>query len=304
MQMRALGMASDHVLSAKLVLACGDLITVSPSNNPDLFWAIRGGGTYGIIVEATLNILQLPRSAMVSIQYPVKSTRYDVARKYLDWAPRQVKEFGSQINMYNNRTQLIGWYLGASLNQLQEMMATSGLLQIEGAKVSLSGDCNTDNSRLFWTYTVDQCVPDIQVQSKYASWFNVVPESFQPIEPRFQFDEVPANTHQPPANPWPRFRIINKTFFIQKSKPVSNETLKGLIERTGALPDSAGYWAELTAFNITSRGTSNSSAFPWQEEGYALLRSEVDYGSTATEEHAQNKKFMTDLETYLLPRIG
>ncbi|CAK4031503.1 isoamyl alcohol oxidase [Lecanosticta acicola] len=50
------GLAADNVLRAKVVLANGSLVTASPTENPDLFFAIRGGGggTYGVVVETTV----------------------------------------------------------------------------------------------------------------------------------------------------------------------------------------------------------------------------------------------------------
>jgi FAD/FMN-containing dehydrogenase len=38
------GMAVDNLLSAEVVLASGDVVTASEDTDPDLFWAIRGGG--------------------------------------------------------------------------------------------------------------------------------------------------------------------------------------------------------------------------------------------------------------------
>lgn len=50
------GLGADQVLQAKVVLADGSLVTASPTKNPDLFFAIRGGGpgTYGVVVETTI----------------------------------------------------------------------------------------------------------------------------------------------------------------------------------------------------------------------------------------------------------
>jgi FAD/FMN-containing dehydrogenase len=41
---RRFGFAADSVLRAEIVTADGDLRTVSADREPDLFWAIRGGG--------------------------------------------------------------------------------------------------------------------------------------------------------------------------------------------------------------------------------------------------------------------
>jgi FAD/FMN-containing dehydrogenase len=38
------GLAIDNLLSAEVVLASGEIASVSGDDNPDLFWAIRGGG--------------------------------------------------------------------------------------------------------------------------------------------------------------------------------------------------------------------------------------------------------------------
>ncbi|KAI1822817.1 FAD-binding domain-containing protein [Xylaria intraflava] len=46
------GLMADQVVSARLVLSNGDLVTVSKDSNPDLFWAIRGAGhNFGIVTE-------------------------------------------------------------------------------------------------------------------------------------------------------------------------------------------------------------------------------------------------------------
>ncbi|MEK8108300.1 FAD-dependent oxidoreductase [Micromonospora sp. M12] len=50
---RSIGMASDKVTSARVVLANGTVVTASPTQNPDLYWALRGGGggNFGIVTS-------------------------------------------------------------------------------------------------------------------------------------------------------------------------------------------------------------------------------------------------------------
>ena len=51
---RQYGLAIDSLLSAELVTAAGDVLTASADTNPDLFWAIRGGGgNFGIVTSFT-----------------------------------------------------------------------------------------------------------------------------------------------------------------------------------------------------------------------------------------------------------
>ena len=50
------GLGADQVLEATVVLANGSIVTASPCENADLFFAIRGGGggTYGVVVSTTI----------------------------------------------------------------------------------------------------------------------------------------------------------------------------------------------------------------------------------------------------------
>lgn len=50
------GLAADQVLSLEVVLANGRFVTVTEESDPDLFWAIRGGGggTYGVVTSVTV----------------------------------------------------------------------------------------------------------------------------------------------------------------------------------------------------------------------------------------------------------
>src|ERR1700722_1364955 len=78
------GLSCDNVISADMVNADGAHLSVSASQNEDLFWAIRGGGgNFGIVtaLEFRLHPLDSVRAGM--LLYP-RSSAYDLLRRYRD----------------------------------------------------------------------------------------------------------------------------------------------------------------------------------------------------------------------------
>jgi hypothetical protein len=77
---RRFGLTLDNVLSAEVVTADGRLLRVSPDENPDLFWAIRGGGgNFGVVTSMELRLHEVgPQVLAGQVIYP-----FDNAREYL-----------------------------------------------------------------------------------------------------------------------------------------------------------------------------------------------------------------------------
>jgi FAD/FMN-containing dehydrogenase len=61
-QSRLYGLAADRVHEMRVLLANESVVTVNAGSHPDLFWALRGGGSgsFGIILSFTLNVFKLP----------------------------------------------------------------------------------------------------------------------------------------------------------------------------------------------------------------------------------------------------
>ncbi|KAF1813474.1 FAD-binding domain-containing protein [Eremomyces bilateralis CBS 781.70] len=304
-QMRDMGLGIDYIQSAKVVLANGQLVTASASENPDLFWAVKGGGggTYGIVVEYVLEVLEYPRSSMVLINWNETDTntvRYDVAKRFLDWAPRQDRRFTSQVNVYGTTVQVVGQFLNATGEELTALINDSGLLTIGKPEPIIDGGCNQLNSRLFG-YTTFDCQADNEVDPLIT---NVVPQAFEPVGnyPRFGYNDVPADPAAPVAPAWPRFWRIAKSFIVQKDNLLPDDALRNVIDRIAQLPPEASAWGEWHAWNLSSTA-DGSDAFAWRDQAYAHLEFQIR-GSDDMDVQNGYHDWMADLEGYLRPIVG
>lgn len=85
------GLAADQLISARLVLANGSVVEVSDTENPELFWAVRGAGhNFGIVTEAKIKVYDVPAgerewtvNSFVFTQEKLESV-FEVANKVLD----------------------------------------------------------------------------------------------------------------------------------------------------------------------------------------------------------------------------
>jgi FAD/FMN-containing dehydrogenase len=74
---RKYGLTSDNLVSADVVTADGTLLHASERENPDLFWALRGGGgNFGIVTSFELRLHALGPEVMSGlIVHPLSSAR-------------------------------------------------------------------------------------------------------------------------------------------------------------------------------------------------------------------------------------
>ena len=82
--MRSYGMACDNLVAAEVVTANGQVVRASATENPDLFWGLRGGGgNFGIVT--TFEYALHPVSTIFGgmLLYPLTRAR-DVLRVYRD----------------------------------------------------------------------------------------------------------------------------------------------------------------------------------------------------------------------------
>lgn len=83
---RKSGLTIDHLLSADVVTADGNLLKASAQENPDLFWAIRGGGgNFGVVTSFEFLLRPLHQPLLAGdLVYPFSEAR-DVLRFFGDY---------------------------------------------------------------------------------------------------------------------------------------------------------------------------------------------------------------------------
>jgi FAD/FMN-containing dehydrogenase len=86
---RKFGLTVDNLLGARIVTADGRVRRVSAEEEPDLFWAIRGGGgNFGVVTEFDYRLHPFDRKALSgSLVWPIAQAR-DVLEFYAEWSPR------------------------------------------------------------------------------------------------------------------------------------------------------------------------------------------------------------------------
>jgi FAD/FMN-containing dehydrogenase len=81
------GLAADNLLSADVVTAGGELVKASSDENPNLFWAIRGGGgNFGIVTSFEFQLHQVGPEVLFGPTVYRLDDAAEVLRHYRDFA--------------------------------------------------------------------------------------------------------------------------------------------------------------------------------------------------------------------------
>ena len=91
------GYAADSVLRAELVTADGELITASPDEHPDLFWALRGGGgNFGVVTAREFRLYPVASVyAGMAMFDPERAA--DAFAVYREWALDEPDELSTAL---------------------------------------------------------------------------------------------------------------------------------------------------------------------------------------------------------------
>ena len=91
---RRLGLTIDNLLSAEVVTAEGEIVRASATENPDLFWAIRGGGgNFGIVTRFEFQLHPVGPTVLSGLVVHPLVRAGDVLRFYREFLPTTPEEF-------------------------------------------------------------------------------------------------------------------------------------------------------------------------------------------------------------------
>jgi hypothetical protein len=149
---RAFGMTADNLLAAELVTADGSVRHIDKHTDPDLFWALRGGGggNFGIVTRFYFRTHPVPRTASWFIVNWPWSSASEAIDAWQHWAPHTRDQLTSvlhlQVGSGHPNVLAAGQFLGPA-SSLPGLLGP--LLSVPGASLS-SGDKDYLSLQLFW----------------------------------------------------------------------------------------------------------------------------------------------------------
>ena len=97
---RTMGIACDSVTSVQVVLADGNVVTASPQQYSDLYWALRGGGggNFGIVTSYTFTPTPLTFIDVALLTWPYDQA-LDVVNGWTQWLVDGPSTIGGGLNV-------------------------------------------------------------------------------------------------------------------------------------------------------------------------------------------------------------
>lgn len=99
---RKYGLSADNVRAIEIVTADGVIRRADPRSEPDLFWALRGGGggSLGVVTAIEINLARLESVYAGNLLYP-PDMAHEVAARYREWITTAPDELTSAICLMN-----------------------------------------------------------------------------------------------------------------------------------------------------------------------------------------------------------
>jgi FAD/FMN-containing dehydrogenase len=126
---RKCGLASDQLVKARIVTADGTIRTVSDSQEPDLFWALRGGGggNFGVVTEFTFRTAPAEPLTVWSLEY-TPDRRPQILHSWQEWQHDMPDEMWSlcRVSTAMNSSEVAGCLVGADTGLVDDLARRIG----------------------------------------------------------------------------------------------------------------------------------------------------------------------------------
>ena len=106
---RALGLTCDAVTSMRVVTADGEIRTASADEEPELYWALRGGGGghLGMVTSLVLETVEAPTISSTYLAWPISAAEQVIAA-WQQWAPTADDRLWSTLKALGGATHPTG----------------------------------------------------------------------------------------------------------------------------------------------------------------------------------------------------
>jgi FAD/FMN-containing dehydrogenase len=98
---RRYGLAANSVTAAELVTPGGDLVRADTGHEPDLLWAVRGGGGVGVVTALEMQLYPLGELYAGDLYFPIERTA-EVLHAWREWtatAPDEVTSIAHIVRL-------------------------------------------------------------------------------------------------------------------------------------------------------------------------------------------------------------
>ncbi|WP_181139032.1 FAD-binding oxidoreductase [Streptomyces sp. Ru72] len=139
-QTRRFGVGSDRIAAARVVLADGRSVRCSATEEPDLYWALRGGGggSFGIVTEFEVHPIDAPMMTGFETLWAYEDA-VDVLTAWQEWCVAGPDELGTSLvvlpGMFGPQGRPVVRVWGVHLGPTEQLVAELDVLaERAGAK--------------------------------------------------------------------------------------------------------------------------------------------------------------------------